>query len=68
MLIIGQTSGSGWADSRSQVSLIKIVQQGKNGSSGFMKIGTSILPIGDINKIIVRKERNEKHAEIIMAC
>ena len=33
-----------------------------------MKIGTSILPVGDINKIIVRKERNENHAEIIMAC
>jgi hypothetical protein len=76
LILIGQTQGSGWADSRGKVSLIRKTDQestkkieNNRVGIGFTQIGMSILPVGDINQIVINRQNEiTKYAELILAC
>ena len=79
VLILGQNIGSGWAEARGQISIVRLVntnslkmkkEPDERLENGFRLHQTLAIPVGDINQILVNPTTADSSdtIELILAC
>lgn len=66
LLVCAFTTGSGYLDSRAQLSLIRATQT-EDPEVGFLEINKITLPTGDINQVLVNFDEKSETCELTLA-